>query len=146
MTERPDRVPATLSHVVTAIGAALVLIGLIGLIGGGDGFAANPPDGPVAGDDVAGIEANGWTNLVFVANGVLLGFAGATRMGVGLVSVLVGLDFTGAAIAAWVGRTDVLGIFAADESTRTLWSVFAVVLLVLGTVLVVHRRRLRAGR
>ncbi len=59
---------------VALIGIALLVLGILGLILGGNGFTANPIDGTVQGTKWLGLEANGWSNLLFAGAGALLLF------------------------------------------------------------------------
>ncbi len=59
---------------VAVVGIALLALGVLGLIFGGNGFTNDPVSGTVQGTKWLGIEANGWSNLLFAGAGALLLF------------------------------------------------------------------------
>ena len=120
---------------VLVVGVLLVAFGVVGLLAGGSDFAAEPFDGDVRGELLLGVEANGWTNALFVFNGAALILGSATRFGASFVAAAVGLDFAAAAVVAFVDGADVVGIFATNSATRGVWAALAVVLLAIGILL-----------
>jgi hypothetical protein len=113
----------------------LVAFGGAGLLTGGSGFSTQFFDGDVSGEVLLGIEANGWTNALFVVNGVLLILASVITLGARLVAAAVGLDFGAAAVVAFMDGSDVVGVFATNGTTRIVWGALALVLLMLAIVL-----------
>ncbi len=116
---------------VALIGIALLVLGILGLIFGGNGFTANPIDGTVQGTKWLGLEANGWSNLLFAGAGALLLFGSPLHWGAKSLSLIVGLALGAAAIIALIDGDDALGIFAANGLTTLVWGIAAAVLLVL---------------
>lgn len=119
---------------VWIMGVLLVVFGLVGLLTGGNGFSAEPFNGDVSGEVLLGIEANGWTNALFVVNGGLLILASVTVFSARFVAAAVGLDFAAAATVALIDGSNVLGVFATNAATRTVWAVLALILLLLAVV------------
>jgi hypothetical protein len=136
MPARPSRTndSAVARAPVWIIGVLLVAFGMVGLLTGGGDFSADPFNGDVAGEVLLGIEANGWTNALFVVNGGLLILASVTLLSARFVAVAVGLDFAAAAAVALIDGSNVLGVFATNGATQTVWAVLALVLLVLAVV------------
>jgi len=111
------------------LGVLLLGYGLIALLLGGNELSAEPGAGTVDGDRWLGIEGNGWTNLLFMAVGVLL-IAGAPRRRVAKAAALIGGVVLGAAaVIAIVDGDDVFGVFATNPGTKNVWVVVALVLL-----------------
>jgi hypothetical protein len=70
----------------------LVAFGMVGLLtGGSSSFSADPFNGDVSGEVLLGIEANGWTNALFIVNEGLLILASVTVFS-GRSVAAVGLD------------------------------------------------------
>jgi len=116
---------------VAVIGIALLALGVLGLIFGGNGFAADPVSGTVQGTKWLGLEANGWSNLLFAGAGVLLLFGSPLHWGAKSLSLIVGLALGAASVIAIFDGDDVFGIFAANGFTELVWGIAASVLLVL---------------
>ena len=116
---------------VAIVGIALLAYGITGLIFGGNGFAADPASGTVQGTRWLGLEANGWSNLLFAGAGALLLFGSPLHWGAKSLSLIVGLALGAASVIALVDSDDVFGIFAANGLTKLVWGVAAAVLLVL---------------
>jgi hypothetical protein len=119
---------------VWIIGVLLVAFGMVGLLTGGGSFSAEPFNSDVSGEVLLGIEANGWTNALFVVNGGLLILASVTIFSARFVAAAVGLDFAAAATVASIDGSNVLGVFATNGATRIAWTVLALILLVLAVV------------
>jgi hypothetical protein len=116
---------------VAVSGVALLALGLLGLIFGGNGFTSDPVSGTVQGTKWLGLEANGWSNLLFAGAGALLLFGSPLHWGAKTLSLIVGLALGAASVIALVDGDDVFGIFAANGLTKLIWGVAAAVLLVL---------------
>jgi hypothetical protein len=116
---------------VAIVGIALLVLGILGLIFGGNGFTANPIDGTAQGTKWLGLEANGWSNLLFAGAGALLLFGSPLHWGAKSLSLIVGLVLGAASVIALVDGDDVFGIFAANGLTKLVWGIAAAVLLVL---------------
>ena len=116
---------------VLLVGIALLALGILGLIFGGNGFTADPVSGTAQGTEWLGIEANGWSNLLFAGAGALLIFGAPLHWGAKSLSLIVGLVLGAASVIALVDKDDVFGIFAANGLTKLIWGVAAAVLLVL---------------
>jgi hypothetical protein len=116
---------------VAVIGLALLAYGVTGLILGGNGFTAEPVDGTVQGTRWLGLEANGWSNLLFAGAGALLLFGAPLHWGAKSLSLIVGLGLGAASVISLVDGDDAFGIFAANGLTKLVWGIAAAVLLVL---------------
>jgi hypothetical protein len=116
---------------VALVGIALLALGILGLIFGGNGFTANPIDGTAQGTQWLGIEANGWSNLLFAGAGAILLFGSPLHWGAKSLALIVGLVLGAASVISLVDGDDVFGIFAANGLTKLLWGIAAAVLLVL---------------
>ena len=120
-----------LERTVWIVGILLAAFGVVGLLAGGSDFSADPPDGAVNGEMLLGVEANGWTNALFIANGALLIVASGSTFSARFIAAAVGLDLAGAAVVALLDGSDVVGIFAANTATAAVWGALAVSLLFL---------------
>ena len=116
---------------VAVIGIALLALGVLGLIFGGNGFTADPVDGTVQGTTWLGLETNGWSNLLLAGAGALLLAGSPLHWGAKSLSLIVGLALGAASVIAIVDGDDVFGIFAANGLTALVWGIAAAVLLVL---------------
>jgi hypothetical protein len=116
---------------VAIIGIALLAYGISGLIFGGNGFTSDPVSGTAQGTKWLGLEANGWSNLLFAGAGALLLFGSPLHWGAKSLSLIVGLVLGAASVIALVDGDDVFGIFAANGLTKLVWGIAAGVLLVL---------------
>jgi hypothetical protein len=116
---------------VAILGLAGIVYGVLGLILKGHGFALHIPHGTVHGRSWIGLEVNGWSDLLFIAAGLLLLFAAPLHWGAKSMSLLVGLVLGGAAVIAVIRGDGVFGIFAANHLTELVWGAAAVVLLFL---------------
>jgi hypothetical protein len=116
---------------IALVGLAMIAFGVISFIFGGDSFATNPPSGDVTGDTFLGVEGNGWTNLLWVAGGLLLVLGAPAHWGAKTMAIIVGLVLIAAAIISFVDGPGVFGIFAANNLTELLWAAVGVGLLIL---------------
>jgi Domain of unknown function (DUF4383) len=112
------------------LGTLLLAYGLIALLLGGNELSSEPGAGTVDGERWLGIEGNGWTNLLFMAVGVLLIAGSPRRLSAKAVALIGGLVLGAAAVIAMVDGDDVFGVFAANATTIAAWAVVAGVLLV----------------
>ena len=131
MASKNDKGISLAKGPVAVVGVALLALGVLGLIFGGNGFAANPVSGTINGKEWLGIEANGWSNLLFASAGALLLFGAPLHWGAKTLSLIVGLALGAASVIALVDGDDVFGIFAANGLTKLIWGIAAAVLLVL---------------
>jgi hypothetical protein len=116
---------------VAIVGIALLAYGISGLIFGGNGFTSDPVSGTAQGTKWLGLEANGWSNLLFAGAGALLLFGAPLHWGAKSLSLTVGLVLGAASVIALFDGDDVFGIFAANGLTKLVWGIAASVLLVL---------------
>lgn len=117
---------------IAIVGLLGIAFGVAGLIFGGHGFGTGQiPHGAVSGQRWLGVEANGWTNLLFIAGGALLVLAASMHWSAKTAALLVAAVFAAAAAIAAIRGDGVLGIFAADRRTEIVWGGAAIVLLVL---------------
>lgn len=123
-----------------AIGLLLLAYGITGLIFGGADLGTNP-GGTVDGETWLGIEANGWTNIVFVGAGVLLMLGSPTRAGAIAALVLAGVGLGAAAIISLLDGEGVFGVLAANRWTMLSWGVTAIVLLAAAALPMIKSRR-----
>ncbi len=115
------------------------LLGLLGLVYGisalifaGHGFATqHVPSGGVHGKTWLGLEVNGWSDLLFIAAGLLLMFGAPLHFGAKAMSLLVGLALGAAALVALARGDGVFGIFAANGRPELVWGVAGVLLILL---------------
>jgi hypothetical protein len=126
---------------VGIIGLVLLAYGVTGLIFGGNEFTDEATAGNVDGETWLGIEGNGWSNLLAISAGGLLLFGAQVHLFARAMALLVGLGFAAAAIIATVDGSDVLGIFAANSATKLAWAVAAGVLIAIGLLPRVRRKR-----
>jgi hypothetical protein len=126
---------------VGIIGLAMVAFGVLGLLFANANFGMSPPDGPVAGDLLFGIEVNGWTNVLFIAGGALLAFGAPLHWGAKSMALLVGLAVGAASVIRLVDGNDVLGIFAANGPTALVLGALAVALILMAMLPRVRRER-----
>ncbi len=108
--------------------------GILHFIGGGDGARRfqdiDPMSGIANGGSFLGFEGNGWTNLLFVAAGLLLLFGSPLHWGAKTMAIIVGLALGAASVIALVDGDDVFGIFAANGPTKLLLGAAATALLI----------------
>jgi hypothetical protein len=116
--------------ITIVLGALLLGYGLIALLLGGNELSSEPGAGTVEGERWLGIEANGWTNLLFMAAGALLIVGSPRRLAAKAAALIGGLVLGAAAVIGLVDGDDVLGVFAANAGTIAAWCVVAVVLLI----------------
>jgi hypothetical protein len=116
---------------VAILGLLGVAYGISALIFGSHGFTLHIPHGAVHGKKWIGLEVNGWSDLLFIAAGLLLLFSAPLHWGAKSMSLLVGLVMIAAAIVAAIRGNGVFGIFAADHITELIWAAAGVLLLVL---------------
>ena len=120
---------------VWILGALGVAYGVTGLIFGGHGFSTSQvPHGAVTGTHWLGLLANGWTNALFIAAGVLLLFSSPLHWGAKTGAMLVALALGAAAVIAVIRGNGVFGLFAANHVTEIVWGGAAVLLAVLSTL------------
>ncbi len=128
------------------IGLLLLVYGITGLILGGHSFTQNAVSGTVTGEKWLGIEGNGWTNLLFVAAGLLLLLGAPLHWGAKTLALVVGLVLGAASVIAIFDGDDVFGIFAANGLTELVWGVAAAVLIVVALLPRVGRKPVRDER
>jgi len=126
---------------VNIIGLILLAYGVTGLIFGGTSFDSSPLDGTVNGETWLGIEGNGWSNLLAIGAGGVLMFGAQLHWAAKTTALVVGLGFAAAAIIALIDGADVLGIFAANDATKLAWAITAAVLIVVGLLPRVGRKK-----
>ena len=113
---------------VAIIGLIGIVYGVSALIFGGHGFALHIPHGAVHGKKWIGLEVNGWSDLLFVAAGLLLLFSAPMHWSAKTMSLLVGLALGAAAVIALIRGNGVFGIFAASHLTELVWAIGAALL------------------
>ena len=113
------------------IGLIGIVYGLSALIFSSHGFALHIPHGAVHGKKWIGLEVNGWSDLLFIAAGLLLLLSAPLHWGAKSMSLLVGLALGAAAIIAVIRKDGVFGIFAANHLTELVWAAAAVLLILL---------------
>jgi hypothetical protein len=116
---------------VGILGLIGVAYGISALIFSSHGFTLHIPHGAVHGKTWIGLGVNGWTDLLFIAAGLLLLFSAPLHWGAKSMSLLVGLVMIAAAIVAVIRGNGVFGIFAANHITELIWAAAGVLLLVL---------------
>lgn len=124
------------------LGLAMIAFGVLSYLMGADSFTADPFRGTVNGDTFLGLEANGWTSLLWAGSGLLLLLAAPLHWGAKTVSLAIAFVL-GACALLWVadrGGTDALGIFAANGLTATVWAIVAGALAVIALLPRVGRK------
>lgn len=116
---------------VGILGLVGILYGLSALIFSSHGFALRIPHGAVHGEKWIGLEVNGWSDLLFIAAGLLLLLSAPLHWGAKSMSLLVGCAMIAAAIIAAIRDDGVFGIFVANHLTELVWAAAGVLLLVL---------------
>jgi hypothetical protein len=116
---------------VAILGLVGIVYGLSALLFSSRGFGVHIPHGAVHGKTWIGLEVNGWSELLFIAAGLLLLFAAPLHWGAKSMSLLVGLVLIAAAVIAVIRKDGVFGIFAANHLTELIWAAAGVLLLVL---------------
>jgi hypothetical protein len=117
---------------VAIIGLLGIAFGVAGLIFGGHSFTtASIPHGTITGKHWLGIELNGWTNLLFIAAGLLLLLGSTMHWGAKTSAFIVAGVLGAAAVIALIRGNGIFGIFAANHRTEIVWGGAAVVLVLL---------------
>jgi hypothetical protein len=117
---------------VAIVGVLGIAFGVAGLIFGGHGFTTgNIPHGAVTGKLWLGVMANGWTNLLFIAAGLLLLLGSSMHWGAKTSAFVVAGVLGAAAVIAVIRGDGVFGIFAANHRTEIVWGGAAVLLVLL---------------
>jgi hypothetical protein len=114
---------------------------VLALIFGGHGFTLRIPHGAVGGGHYLHLLTNGWTDLLFVAAGLLLVVAARAHLAAKLAALLVALVLGAAAVIAVIRGDGVFGIFAANGYTEVVWGAAAILLVLLSRM-----GRLRRGK
>lgn len=127
---------------VAIVGILGIVYGVSGLISGAHGFSVSSiPHGSVYGHRWLGLEVNGWSNLLFIAAGLML-LLGASGHWVAKSSAfIVAVALGAAAVIAYIRGNGIWGIFAANHRTEIVWGAAAIVLAVLSWLPRVGRRR-----
>lgn len=121
---------------VGLLGLAMVAFGVLSLIFGGTAFTTDAVSGDVTGATFLGVEGNGWTNVLWIASGVLLLIGAPLHAGAKSAAALVGLVLGAASTVAIFDGTsafgdgDVFGIFATNNWTMLLLGASAAYLLI----------------
>jgi hypothetical protein len=126
---------------IAILGIAGIVYGVLALIFGGNGFALQIPHGTVGGAHFIGLLTNGWTDLLFIAAGLLLTISAPGHWAAKSSAMLVALALGAAAVIAVIRGNGVFGIFAANHWTEIIWGAGAIVLAVLAMMPRVGRRR-----
>jgi hypothetical protein len=117
---------------VAIIGVLGIAFGIAGLIFGGHNFTtAGIPHGTITGKHWLGVALNGWTNLLFIAAGVLLLLGSSMHWGAKTSAFVVAGVLGAAAVIALIRGNGVFGIFAANHRTEIVWGAAAIVLVLL---------------
>jgi len=117
---------------VGLLGLLGLIYGISALIFGGHGFATqHVPSGAVHGQTWLGLEVNGWSNLLFIAAGLLLMFGAPLHWGAKGMSLIVGLGLAAAAVIAVIRGDGVFGLLAANGRTELVWGAAGALLILL---------------
>lgn len=117
---------------VGLLGLLGLIYGISALIFGGHGFATqHVPHGAVHGKLWLGLEVNGWSDLLFIAAGLLLLVGATAHLGAKGMSLLVGLVLGTAAVIALIRGNGVFGLLAANHLTELVWGAGGVLLILL---------------
>ena len=114
------------------IGLLLLIYGITALIFGGHSFTQHVPNGTVHGKSWIGLEVNGWSDLLFIAGGLLLLFGSPLHRGAKGMSLIVGIALGAAALVALATQErGVFGLLAANHLTELVWGAAGLLLMVL---------------
>lgn len=117
---------------VAIVGVLGIAFGIAGLIFGGHSFTTgNIPHGAVTGELWLGVLTNGWTNLLFIAAGLLLLLGSSMHWGAKTSAFIVAGVLGAAAVIGAIRGNGVFGIFAANHRTEIIWGGAAIVLVLL---------------
>ncbi len=130
-TTQPSKGVSLAKGPVGILGIIGILYGLSALIFSSHGFALHIPHGAVHGKKWIGLEVNGWSDLLFIAAGLLLLLAAPLHWGAKSMSLLVGWVLIAAAVIALIRKDGVFGIFAANHLTELVWAAAGVLLILL---------------
>jgi hypothetical protein len=127
---------------VAIVGVLGIAFGVAGLIFGGHSFTTGSiPHGTVTGKVWLGVMANGWTNLLFIAAGLLLLLGSSMHWGAKTSAFVVAGVLGAAAVIALIRGDGVFGIFAANHRTEIVWGGAAILLVLLSLLPRVGRSR-----
>jgi hypothetical protein len=116
---------------IALLGLVGILYGVLALIFGGHSFTLRVPHGAVGGRHYLHLLTNGWTDLLFVAAGLLLVVAARAHLAAKLAARLIALVLGAAAVIAVIRGNGVFGIFAANGFTEVVWGAAAILLVLL---------------
>jgi hypothetical protein len=125
---------------IAVLGIAGVVYGVLALVFGGNSFALHVPHGSVSGGHFIGLLTNGWTDLLFVAAGLMLMLSAPAHWLAKFSAMIVAVVLGAAAVVAVIRGNGVFGIFAANHWTELIWGAAAVALVVLSMMPRVGRR------
>jgi hypothetical protein len=117
---------------VALLGLALFAFGFAGLVLTEAEFRGDPLAGTVNGETWLGVEGNGWTFFSFMAAGIVLFAASATRPAAKMTALVVGLVLATLAAITLIDGSDVLGVLAANDATALVWAGVALLLVFTG--------------
>ena len=116
---------------IALVGLAGIVFGVLALIFGGNSFTLRVPHGAVGGSHYLHLLTNGWTDLLFIAAGLLLVLSARAHLAARLAALLVALVLGAAAVIAVIRGDGVFGIFAANHRTEIVWGAASIVLAIL---------------
>lgn len=123
------------------LGLAMIVVGVASFLSGADDFSADPFRGTVNGDTFLGLEANGWTSVLWAGSGALLLGAAPMHWGAKTMALIVGLVMGAASTILIADGSDVLGVAAGNNWTMLAFGAAAVALLMVALLPRVGRKR-----
>ncbi len=126
---------------VALLGAASLILGVLGFIFADRSFTFDAPSGTVNGTTFIGIEGNGWTWVLFAVGGLLLLLGSPVHWGAKSMAFMVGVAYVVGALIALSDGSDILGIFATNNWTKLVLGAGGAALIVLSMLPRVGRAR-----
>jgi Domain of unknown function (DUF4383) len=113
------------------VGAALIAVGILGLIFGGSGFDSG---GDVQGDDFIIFEVNGWHNVLHIASGAFLVLMSMRAPAAIIGALIFGVVYAGIAVWGFAEEDEVADLVATDTADNWLHVGLAAAGLLVGLV------------
>jgi hypothetical protein len=141
-THQESRAVSLAKGPVGLVGLVALIYGIGALIFGAHGLSTqHVPHGAVHGKKWLGLEVNGWSDLAFVAAGLLLMLGAQAHWAAKSMSLLVGIALAAVAVIAVIRGDGVFGLLAANRLTELVWGAGGVLLILLSLLPRVGSRR-----
>lgn len=113
------------------VGLGLVAVGVLGFIFGGSGFGSATN---VQGEEFAGLEVNGWHNVVHIATGALLLLLLARPALAASGALVFGIVYAGVAVWGFLDGNDLGNIIPVNTADNWLHAALAATAIVAGVM------------